>query len=340
MSYPLYVTLNPDGRHHNKPLDLSPFHSIITPHINRIRQFILHSRNEFNPALFNHPLFRSHLPQLRRLVIDWNQCTLFCSDHVVNGIFTGGTPLLTSVELQGDGGVRVRPPCGAVTTLTLGNVNTSRKWNAIHFHAFLAAMPRLTSLYIDGEIIGSWRDPEPVMMPSLMSLDINFGHSNYLFVACIITTLKAPNLESLTLRGVDLLYLAAILESRYPALQSLHFYNVFIDYSAKCFATVLTMLPSVTHLSLIGGDVHEASGILANNIYGADILLPELNSLRFEPLDDKADSIYDLISHRLTYGKPITRLQSSSFDAISPKHHVWLRERLELEEFPLPKRYG
>jgi len=343
-SHPLYVTLIPDGQRHYESFDMSPFRNIIIPHINRIRQFVLYSTREFNSTLFKDPLFRSHLPQLKTLLIDWDQGTFFDNDNVESGIFTGGTPLLTSVELRGDGGIRVRPSLAAVTTLTLGSVNTSRKWNTIHFHDFLAATPQLSSLCIDGEIIGSWPDPEPIAIPSLISLDINFELSNRIFVRCIITTLMTPNLESLTLRDVDervIMALSSVLESqhRYPLLQSLHFYGISIHESANWFATVLATLPVVTHLSLIGGEAYNAADILARNTSSADVLLPELSSLRFEPMDEKVDSIYNLISHRLTHGLPISQLQSSSsIDTIPQERQAWLRERLELVEFPLPNR--
>ena len=72
------------------------------------------------------------------------------------GVFTGGTPLLTSVDLRGDGGIRLRPSFAAVTTLMLGSVNTSRQWNTVHFYDFVAAAPRLRSL-----CLGSWKIQNP-----------------------------------------------------------------------------------------------------------------------------------------------------------------------------------
>ena len=254
-SYPLYVTFNLDGRP-RESFNISPFRNNIIPHIHRIRQFFLQSVKEFNPTLFDDPLFRSHLPQLRRLIIYWSPCYSVYADNVAPGVFTGGTPLLTSVELQGDGAIRLRPSFAAVTTLMLGAVNTMRQWNAIHFHDFLAAAPQLHSLCLDGEVIGSWKKTEPVAIPSLISLNINFWNSDPIFAPCIVTTLMTPNLESLTLHGVNKLVtigLASVLESqhRYPFLQSVHFYGLSIRDSYDQFMTVLTMLPTVTHLSLV-----------------------------------------------------------------------------------------
>ena len=220
----------------------------------------------------------------------------------------------------------------------LGSVNTSRQWNTIHFHDFLAAVPRLRSLRLDSDVIGSWNNPEPIAIPSLISLDM---YTNPIFSPCIITALMTPNLESLTLRGVNesvTIGLASVLKSqhRYPFLQSVHFYWLSIPDSYNRFATVLTMLPTVTHLSLVPGEVQEALEILARNSSSALILLPELSNLQFEPIDDGGDSIYNFISHRLTNG---LRRQLSSFDAISQERHAWLRERLELEELSSPNRW-
>ena len=96
------------------------------------------------------------------------------------------------------------------------------------------------------------------------------------------------------------------------------------------------MLPTVTHLSLVRGEVHEALEVLARNSFSALILLPELSNLQFEPIDDGGDSIYNFIPHLLTNVLPLSRLQPSSFDAIPQERHAWLHERIELEELSSP----
>ena len=153
-----------------------------------------------------------------------------------------------------------------------------------------------------------------------------------------------PNLESLILRGVSesvTIGLASVLESQHrnPFLQSVHFYWLSILDTYNRFVSVLAMLPTVTHLSLVRGEVHKALEILAMNSSSTLMLLPELSSLRFEPMDDGGDSIYDFISHRLTHGLPLSRLLSSSFDAIPQERHAWLHKRLDLEELSSPNRW-
>jgi hypothetical protein len=75
-----------------------------------------------------------------------------------------------------------------------------------------------------------------------------------------------------------------------PILQSLHIHNIFMQHSALKFTSIMTTFSTVTHLSLVNGDVNDALDALATYISSRNILLPELSSMVLEPIDEDCSS--------------------------------------------------
>ena len=117
-------------------------------------------------------------------------------------------------------------------------------------------------------------------------------------------------------------------------LQSLHIHNIFMQHSALEFASIMTIFPTVTHLSLVDGDVNDALDALATYISSRNILLPELSSMALESMDEDCsswNSPCNLISHCVTHQWPINQLPLASFGTVPTKQLARLCQQFKLE---------
>jgi hypothetical protein len=261
-------------------------------------------------------------------------------------IFTGGTPILSSVVLKGISLRCCSPPLSTVTHLTLDSEGDGTMLMSYdYFCNALNACHSLTWLELRGRLFafGSSDAARQINLPSLVSFAIGYPirYRQDHYVRSTFETISAPALQTLSLNYMHRLTLQVVvhfIQSRalYPMLQHLR----LEEPAVECMTVnSIRAMASVTHVTLmyVGGIPRKMAALAPlldrkyQSVSQADILWPRLHTLTICGFDDVF--IRDLITTRIVIGAPLVtlRIESGTYDTLLPCQIEWCRSRVKLE---------
>ncbi|KAF8071697.1 hypothetical protein FPV67DRAFT_891469 [Lyophyllum atratum] len=213
-------------------------------------------------------------------------------------IITRGSPMLKFVRVAGKVVGNLVPPLNAVTTFHV-DAWPKNLMSLAQFRALIDALPNVVNLSLTGLSIHLPRSPldisEPISLPTLLSLRIR-GNSTPSHR--LLSLLALPNLEALSLHGVDTFDSAVI-----PTLQHLTLDSCI--FSEGELQNVFKAFPCVSVLS-IDESTPEIISML-HVIVGSSPLWPQLRSIfmkRLPPAD--VISFCFLVLHRANNNTPLS----------------------------------
>lgn len=261
-------------------------------------------------------------------------------------IFTGGTPILSSVVLKGISLQCCSPPLDTITHLSLDSDGDGTMLMSYdHFCDALSACRSLTRLELRGWLFAfsSSDAARQINLPSLVSFAIGYPifYRQDHCVRSTFETISAPALQTLSLNYMHRLTLQVVvhfIQSRalYPMLQHLR----LEEPAVECMTVhSIRAMASVTHVTLmyVGGIPRKMAALAPlldrkyQPVFQADILWPRLHTLTICVFDDVF--IRDLITTRIAIGVPLVtlRIESGTYDTLQPCQIEWCRSRVKVE---------
>jgi hypothetical protein len=259
-------------------------------------------------------------------------------------VFTGGAPIssltLNNIALQA-----CLPPLASLTRLSLCDVARYKPWTLIQFRAMLTACaPTLIELSINGlatEFCAYCYVPlayVPVTLPCLRALWLSGGGW---YVTSIIKTFTAPQLEFLSLNGIQTTKIRRDFEilgqgpgPRFPSTKSLTISRTPpLNPPRSLFPT---SFGDITHLTYL----YVGSDELLLSLASDSELLVDLRTLTIYPLFDGAKCqhhyekvLCDMLTARMSQGRAIIqlRLDACSLQLMGNSRMEWLKERVGVE---------
>ncbi|KIM86705.1 hypothetical protein PILCRDRAFT_815953 [Piloderma croceum F 1598] len=171
-------------------------------------------------------------------------------------LFTGGTPLLSSVRMSGIYFTSPLVPSSAVTHLDIGIIPSGRGGIVPELRHITSASPSLASLTISHSQVNL----APFSIPALKSLVVS-GFQYYM-TDRVCSSIHAPSLESLTLHDSVYVTISDIVKTvrdeatgqpRYPQLRSLDLSAVPVRCLTEAF---MESTSTITSLSLHSADAN------------------------------------------------------------------------------------
>jgi F-box-like len=252
-------------------------------------------------------------------------------------LFTGGTPVLFSVELNGNFVYEVRPPRG-VKYLSLRYCLNGL--THADLRDILQPMCGLTHLVVGGNIVRPTINQEPVELPSVLSLHVFLLDSN---AVGTLRCLHLPALDTLTINGspTSIFEFLQYYHSTYHTLRSLKLISNVNYYDTHSTNDIITIFPSVQEIIFDGTDSTSVLHTLRNGESADRPLWPELQKITVVPLSDTRrvtktiilSRLTELVESRAVSGQPITHIKLSSkmIKYADKKQLQRLRENVLLE---------
>jgi hypothetical protein len=311
-------------------------HKVI-PYVDRWGSFsVIASHGPFVLDILLH-LSELHAHRLQYFEVIADNPPVFLSSNADLQIFRLGASALTSVHLEGVQLSSCWPPLGAVVALHLDFgqfsmaaetfIQALREIDALKeltlLHHYFIFPPRTSSLSLAIQF----------NIPSLRYFKVSFGTETTEYLTRFWEIFSMPSLESLTLICNSMAHIPAFVSSshsplKYPALHTLILYGTWFPFDSA--ADLLSVLPSITHLSVVWCD---PSPVLNALLGGRGLHLQTISISDIEP--DILDILGDLIISRIDARRPLRRIKikSFAFDDIPQARLDWLREHVEVEEY-------
>ena len=254
----------------------------LAPHVARWKKLSIHA--DFNRPLSEvlSPLTDIYAPALESLSLGQHA---HCFDPRPTGatyidLFTGGSPLLFSVELNGNFIYEVRPPLG-VKYLSL-RYCTNGLTHA-DLRDVLQPMCGLTHLVVGGNIVRPTINQEPVELLSVLSLHVFLPDSK---AVGTLRCLHLPALDTLTINGspTSIFEFPQYYHPTYPTLRSLKLISTVSYFDTHSTNDIITIFPSVQEIVFDGTDSTSALRTLLNGKSADQPLWPELQKITVVPL--------------------------------------------------------
>lgn len=262
--------------------------------------------------------------------------------HYPLDIYRAGAPSLTRIRIRGFGMHLCLPPSATVTRLELHEARDAIRFSSAKLASMLAGLSALKFLVINGDFIEEWVPATHITMPSLQHFYVRAYRVEQ--IPAFLGMISAPLLQSLLLdsmwgedefkdfgRFVDLRPGL----SNYPRLRSL---TIMADYlSTQSWATIASLYPTVTHITLLCNDFNSFFGSLhrdQRSVTSTVSRWPELHSLTLIDRPSKTPTLLrDTLASRISFGQPIQKLYLSSCLMTQLSDDLgWIRENVDVEE--------
>ncbi|KZP16962.1 hypothetical protein FIBSPDRAFT_36603 [Athelia psychrophila] len=246
----------------------------------------------------------------------------------------------------------------SVTSLRLAFLDISQKEQYDSFRDALMNMPALTHLELQPEAVMDG-PVQPTVLPNLRLLAVDFEEGSPSDLSTIISFIRAPSLNSLSLMGQVYLGVGeepfdslAVGENKFPALQQLVLGSNVI-YACPDFGQLAKAFPNIERLTC-RVEYEDIDDIIANITEpGDELRWPKLKIIAmskvYRTLDaEKLGNLCQLIIKLQQAGRPFRQLSyptSGSELALAGAGDIpKLRELVELEDFrddwPTPFEWG
>jgi hypothetical protein len=311
----------------------------LAPHAARWKNLSIHA--DFNRPLSEvlSPLTNIYAPALESFSLGQHAC---CINPRPTGatyidLFTGGSPVLFSVELNGYFIYEVRPPLGVKYLSLRYCINGLTHAD---LRDILQPMCSLTHLVVEGNIVRPTINQEPIELPSVLSLHVFLSDSN---AVSTLRCLHLPALDTLTINGspTSIFEFPQYYHPTYPTLLSLKLISTANYFDMHSTHDIITIFPSVQEIVFDGTDSISVLHTLRNGKSADQPLWPELQKITVVPLFDTRRVTEMAILSRLTEhvesraasGQPITHIKLSSkmIKYADKKQLQRLRENVLLE---------
>jgi hypothetical protein len=284
--------------------------------------------------------FKSHAAPLLQEVVLRGQGLDWSWSNGVPQVFTGGTPLLSSLQLDGIGPRTCLVPLSAITNMSLCDISDSGLWKYEQFYAVLGSAPALAELSIHGLIVDHWgaHGNPPVYLPSLRSLWLSGKNTH---VSYILLSLSTPQIEFLSLNGLTPFNYHFVFQSnsatdapKYSTVSSLVFTRTV---PLRQFSS---LFPSLTNLTILHCNPHSALQELVDVQLSPCAPCSALETLTIFPLfysggydGALVQFLYELVNMRIKQGCPLYRLRldNKSWSLLLPETVEMLSGQVEVE---------
>jgi len=254
----------------------------------------------------------------------------------LRNLFPKGAPQLVSARYQGLGLAVCRPPLPNLTTLFIHNADYLERWNYETFNLFVAEVPRLEYLSVQGDLC-KWDYPlnARIDFPSLLALRIRYDDDVDEDLPGLWIYANAPRLETLhIMAGInsDIAGGFPLLLGRipFPALKSLTLDECHFNDST--FKTLTAIFPSIKHLTCLSLDKPFVKALATCDVW------PEIESVRLWGLRENRGLHHGLVQTmlkaRIARGKPIQKLVIANNPPTFPS--FFLRDYVRVEYMDLP----
>ena len=268
-------------------------------------------------------------------------------------LFQGGAPRLTHVEIDEISITACQPPLSSLISLRLHHPPIP--YDADRYRYMLAASSNLTDLQLVGNVVNTTQlyiiatsRTSSIKVPSLRSLTVSPSWSTGSFtIYSLLASLEIPSLESLTIRCCPWKNHVSEFQEvfrnygppLYPLLRSLTLQ--FADFTQPGAMWFPAVLPSITHISLIGckspGRFLSLLLPVPSRHHGGQAdesdMFPLLSEISLAVID-MADFLIvcSIVSNRIS--RPITcvRFHYRDFGNIPEDNLKWLRERVQVQQ--------
>jgi F-box-like len=267
----------------------------LVPHVTRWQAFSI--QNIFIGLLSQALSSLSDLsaPALRKLRV-----SVICREFEPStmGIFSGGAPLLSVLDLHG---ALILPPRGSVRSLEFGHRFCTFPHKG--FMQLVRPMQSLINLSIHSNVVSDSFSHSPIVFQSVLSLDFWLAGNH----VGVLRSLRLPSLESMTVHGraETVITAFATYHQSHPALHSL---KIISDghYTSPPAATTrdfVLLFPHVQNL-ILNGHIHF---LILRALKTFEPLWPELSMITIIPVDaaDRKrmwDDIFQVVWNRLKIG--------------------------------------
>jgi hypothetical protein len=312
----------------------------LAPHAARWKNLSIHA--DFNRPLSEvlSPLTDIYAPALESFSLGQH---VYYTDVRPTGatyieLFTGGSPVLSSVELNGKFIYEVRPPLGVKYLALRYCINGLTHAD---LRDILQPMRCLTHLVVGGNIVRPTINQEPVELPSILSLHVFLLDSN---AVDTLRCLHLPALDTLTINGrpTSIFEFPQYYHPTYPTLRSLQLISTVNYYDTpNSTCDIITIFPTVQEIIFDGTDSTSVLNTLRNGKSADEPLWPELQKITVMPLSDTRrvtemiilSRLTELVESRAASGHPITHIKLSSkmIKYADKKQLQRLRENVLLE---------
>lgn len=225
-------------------------------------------------------------------------------DLIPAKIFTGGSPLLTSLLLRGVA------PRGFPPLMTVSSLHIHTPFNVFNCEIAWSAFQRLSSLshLVLTNIRLLQKPSNPIEFPALKTLSFYYLPD----VDQILETISAPLLHTVYIDPMNSTEMYGVASwastaSLYPSLRSLSI-GLQTDVPVIAWHGVMRVFPKVTQFTILGTQVNDFLEALEK---ASASLWPELKTLSI-PEADFAQPLEQMLSQRQAVGCPIQRLQLST----------------------------
>jgi len=276
-------------------------------------------------------------------------------------LFQRGAPRLTHVEIHEISLTACEPPLSSLTSLHLHHPPNT--YDIDRYRHMLVASNHLTELQLVGDIVDTGQlymiatsPTSSIKIPTLRSLTISPSWSAGSFtIYSLLASLETPALESLTMRCCPWKNHVSEFQEvfrnygppRFPLLRSLTLQ--FADFDQPGALWFPSVLPSITHISLIGCKSSARflglllscdaadEGLLCTapiKDYSDSVALPLLTDICLAPMEmPDLVVICSIVSERILRRTPITcvRFHIRDLSNIPQDRLEWLRERIQVK---------
>lgn len=256
---------------------------------------------------------------------------LFSPPRNLRDLFPKGASQLVSVRYEGLGLAARPPPLPNLTTLFIHKGDYLERWNYKAFKLFVAEVPRLEYLSVQGDPCNGDYPPDArIDFPSLLALRIRPDDVFDEDLSGLWIYAHAPRLKTLHIvYGVngDIAqgYSMILGRNPFPALKSLTMHGCHFNHST--FKTLTAIFPSIKHLTCLSSDKAFVKALAALDVW------PEIESVRLWILR-KSRSLHlgrvqTMLEARIARGKPIQKLVVANNPPTFPS--FFLRDYVRVE---------
>lgn len=319
-------TLKQRVRHSKGDPSLQQSLVALIAHVHRWRRFSIHTYSYLTMKVIVdaiHPLTAPNLTHFRVYRFE-NELQEDASESTFRGsVFTGGAPLLHSVECIGVSMECCWPPLQALTNLELelreDKVGTPQgPMTQSRFVEMLKSVPKVTHLQLLGCIVHPEGTTAPIVeLRHLDSLHLDFSWGGD-YIESIFSAISSPALSSLTVDDMPEEDVSAFVEvinssprsPTYPQLNHLKFNGSgYLEFSYGFFLAT----PSITHLTFRDcGTVFMP--IFSDLVYygsqpASSVPWSNLRTIQIEPFgEDMAFAFHSFLCERANIGHPLQSL--------------------------------